>query len=299
MKRNSLTAIILTHNEEIHLERCLVSVRNVCDEIIVIDSYSTDSTEDIARRNEVTFLQNKWTNYATQFNWGIDNADIRTEWVLRIDADEYLTDELQVELSNKLDQIEQPVNGIVLPLKRVFLGRHIRRGTGQVKLLRIFRNGFGRSENRWMDEHIKLTEGQTIQFENSFADHNLNSINWWTQKHIGYAVREAVDLLDIELGLFPTTEHDAAIADQARKKRQLKLKYARKPLFLRSFVYFIYRYVLRFGFLEGKEGFLWHFLQGWWYRNLVDSNIYEIKKACGNDPEKIKQFIREKHGLQI
>ena len=150
-----------------------------------------------------------------------------------------------------------------------------------------------------MDEHIKLSEGESVQFKHAFADDNLNSINWWTQKHIGYAIREAVDLLDIELGLFENTEHEATISDQAKRKRHLKLKYAKKPLFLRTFIYFFYRYIIKLGFLEGKEGFLWHFLQGWWYRTLVDANIYEIKKACGNDIGKIKNYINDKHGLQL
>ena len=180
----------------------------------------------------------------------------------------------------------------------MFLGREIKRGTGNIKLLRLFRNGYGRSENRWMDEHIEIINGETIDFSGCFSDDNLNDISWWTQKHVGYSIREAIDLLDIELGLF-IEKSDSIISDQASKKRAMKYKYATKPLFLRSFLYFIYRYIFKLGFTEGKEGFLWHFLQGWWYRTLVDVKIYEIKKACGNDITSIKNYLNFKYKIKL
>jgi hypothetical protein len=80
-------------------------------------------------------------------------------------------------------------------------------------------------------------------------------------------------------------------------KREKKLKYAKSPLFLRSFLYFVYRYIFKGGFLKGKEVFVWDFFQGLWYRTLVDAKIFEIKKACGNDKAKILAFIKEKYGI--
>ena len=150
-----------------------------------------------------------------------------------------------------------------------------------------------------MDEHILLFEGKTIEFQNGFADHNLNTLHWWTTKHNGYSIREAIDLLDIEYGLISTNNGNSNISDQAAKKRKLKGMYASKPLFIRAFVYFFYRYIFRFGFMEGKEGFLWHFLQGWWYRTLVDAKIYEIKKESENDPKKIKEYIFKKYQIHL
>jgi hypothetical protein len=149
-----------------------------------------------------------------------------------------------------------------------------------------------------MDEHIVLLEGQTVEFENDFIDHNLNNLSWWSQKHIGYSIREAIDLLDIEFNIIGKKE-EGQLTPQALEKRNRKLKYAEQPLFLRAFFYFLYRYFFKLGFLEGKEGFLWHFLQGWWYRTLVDAKIYEIKKACGNDPEKIKEYLRITYNIQL
>lgn len=297
-----VSVIILTFNEEIHIKRCLDRISPYVKKVFIIDSFSTDKTLELAKEyKNVTILQNKWTNYATQFNWALENAQIETKWVLRLDADEYLTTELVEELKEKLPCLEQDVTGIVFPLRRVFLGRTIKRGMNQVKLLRLFQNGKAKSEVRQMDEHIQVVEGRTIEFKNEFADDNLNNLSWWTQKHIGYAIREAADLLDIEFGLTNTgsTDENKQISEQAHKKRKLKHKYAKKPLFWRSFAYFIYRYFFKFGFLEGKEGFLWHFLQGWWYRTLVDAKVFEIKKACGNDREKIIAHLKEHYNIML
>ena len=297
-----ISVIILTFNEEIHMKRCLDRISPHVKKVFIIDSFSTDRTLEIAKEyNNVAILKNKWTNYATQFNWALENVQIETKWVLRLDADEYLTTELVEELKEHLPNLEQDISGIVFPLRRVFLGRTIRRGMNQVKLLRLFQNGKAKSEVRQMDEHIQVVEGRTIEFKNEFADDNLNNLSWWTQKHIGYAIREAVDLLDIEFDLTNAgaTDENKQISEQAHKKRMLKHKYAMKPLFWRSFAYFIYRYFFKLGFLEGKEGFLWHFLQGWWYRTLVDAKVFEIKKACGNDREKIIAHLKEHYNIML
>lgn len=297
-----LSVIILTKDEELHIRRCLDRIAPIAKEVFIIDSYSTDRTLEIAKEYpNVQILQNKWVNYATQFNWALANAPIGTAWVLRLDADEYLTQELTEELIAELPMHGPDVTGVIFPLRRVFLGRVIRKGMPQVKLLRMFRFGKAKSEIRLMDEHIELTEGHAVEFKNEFADDNLNNLSWWTQKHVGYAIREAVDLLDIEFGLTGSGDGDADrnISQQALAKRKMKHKYARQPLFWRSFAYFVYRYFLKRGFLEGKEGFLWHFLQGWWYRTLVDAKVYEIKKACGNDPSKIARHLKEQYGIEV
>ncbi len=295
-----ISVIILTYNEEIHIKRCLDNISSHVKEVFIIDSFSTDRTLEVAKEYaNVTIFQNKWVNYATQFNWALSNAPIKTKWVLRLDADEYLTDELVTEIQEKLPTLDDEVTGIVLPLRRVWMGRIIRRGMSQVKLLRLFQCGKAKSEVRLMDEHIQLLEGRSVDFTNEFADDNLNNLSWWTQKHIGYAIREAVDLLDMEFDLTGSANEDnnKEISEQAKAKRMAKHKYARQPLFWRSFAYFCYRYFFRLGFLEGKEGFLWHFLQGWWYRTLVDAKIFEIKKACGSDKEKIKAYLKSEYGI--
>jgi len=297
---SDISVIILTYNEEIHIKRCIESVHSFAQNIFIVDCFSTDNTVEIATELGAKVFQNKWKHsYAKQFNWALENLPIKTSWVLRLDADEYITPELAIEINQKLSTLTNQVTGIVLPFRRVFLDKVIKRGTGGIKMLRIFRYQKATCEQRWMDEHIQLMEGQTVEFKHDFADHNLNNLSWWTQKHNGYAIREAIDLLDIELGLLGNKNETVQLSEQAKAKRNKKYKYAKQPLFWRSFVYFMYRYFFKLGFLEGKEGFLWHFLQGWWYRTLVDAKIWEIKKACGNDKEKIKQYIKQHYSIEI
>lgn len=306
-----ITAIILTFNEEIHIRRCLDRICPLVKEVFIIDSYSKDRTLDIVKEfqksqnaagdTKITVLQNKWVNYATQFNWALDNAHIKTAWTLRLDADEYLCEDLVEELNSKLDKEPEDVTGISFLLRRVWMGRIIRRGLPPIRQMRLFRTGKARSEVRQMDEHIELLEGHGVDYNGEWADDNLNDISWWTQKHVGYAIREATDLLDIEYNLTGASDEDRNrnITSDARAKRMRKHSYAKKPLFFRAFAYFCYRYFFRLGFLEGQEGFMWHFFQGLWYRMLVDAKVYEVKKACGTDKEAIVDYIREKFGIDL
>jgi glycosyltransferase involved in cell wall biosynthesis len=292
-----ISVIILTFNEELHIRRCIENIQSIAKEIFIVDSFSTDKTVEFAQSLGAKVYQNRWeNNHAKQFNWALDNLPIQTKWVLRLDADEYLTSELIEELKQKLPILQSDITGIIFPLQRVFLGRIIKKGTGRILLMRAFQYGKAKCEQRWMDEHLHLTEGKTVGFIHDFVDHNLNNLFWWTSKHNGYAIRESIDLLDIELNLLDKT-HENELTGQAAAKRNKKLSYAKKPLFFRSFAYFIYRYIFRLGFTEGKEGFLWHFLQGWWYRTLVDAKIFEIKKVCGNDKEKIIDYIKSQYNI--
>lgn len=294
------TIIILTFNEEIHISRCIESVKNISENIFVVDCYSTDRTVEISKNLGAKVFFHKWEkSYSKQFNWALENLPINTEWVLRLDADEYLLPELVEEIKLKLNNLPESVTGIEFKRRHIFFNKWIKRGTYPVKLLRLFKYKKAICEQRWMDEHIVLLEGEAIEFENDFVDHNLNNLSWWTNKHNGYAIREAIDLLDIELGLIEKKIGNAKLNSQAEDKRKKKIKYAKQPLFLRAFLYFIYRYILKLGFLDGKEGFLWHFLQGWWYRTLVDALIFEIKMKCGNDKEKIKSYILNKYGIDV
>ena len=147
-----------------------------------------------------------------------------------------------------------------------------------------------------MDEHIVLSEGKSKTYTGFFVDHNLYSISWWAKKHVGYSEREAIDLLNIEYAFAKSSGKDY-LAGQAGEKRKLKIKYAHKKLFWRAFVYFLYRYFYKKGFLDGKEGFLWCFMQGWWYRTLVDIQVYQIKSECQNDKERIRHYLEEKFNI--
>ena len=310
-----VTAVILTYNEEIHIRRCLERISPVVKQVFLIDCYSTDRTVEIAGEyGNVSVLRHEWpqTKYAGQFNWALENAPIKTEWVLRLDADEYLSGKLVEELKEKLPKVSGAVNGIVLKRRHIFMGKWMKGGIYPVKLLRIFRNKKAICEQRLMDEHIQLLEGESMELEHDFCDENLNDLSWFCHKHVNYATREAVDMLDIELNLTGAAAMDEnrKISSQAEAKRMKKHIYAQKPLFWRSFAYFVYRYFVRGAWREGKEGFLFSFLQGWWYRTLVDAKVYEIKKACGllgvrgsdiseRQLDELREYINKHYNMNI
>ncbi|MGQ9848369.1 MAG: glycosyltransferase family 2 protein, partial [Bacteroidales bacterium] len=230
-----ISVIILTFNEEIHIKRCIENVKSISKDIFVVDCFSTDKTIEIAKSLGAKIVQHKWENsHAKQFNWALDNLPICTNWVLRLDADEYLLPELINEIKEKLPSLNNDITGIVFKRRHIFFNKWIKRGTYPVKLLRLFKYKKAICEERWMDEHIVITEGKTIEFNNDFVDHNLNNLTWWIQKHNLYAIREAIDLLNIEFHFY---KQNIALNKQALKKRKLKESYSKKPLFLRSFMY--------------------------------------------------------------
>lgn len=295
-----ISVIILTYNEELHIERCILNARQFSKEIFIVDSFSNDRTVEIAKSLGAQVFQNKWeNNYARQFNWGLENLPINSKWIFRLDADEYLSPNLIEEMNNKLHSIDESISGIVFERKMIFMDRILTKGMVKMNMLRLFKKDHGRCEDRWMDEHIVLNQGKTLSLKNYFLDHNLNTLGWWTAKHNNYSIREAIDLLDLELGICGEKLNQSSLSGDAANKRSKKYKYAKSPLFWRSFAYFVYRYFFKFGFIQGKVGFLWHFLQGFWYRTLVDAKIYEIKKHCGNDTSQIKAYIKKNYNIEL
>ena len=295
MNMPSIAAIILTKNEEKHIARCIRSLKDVCDEIWVIDSFSTDRTCEIAGALGAQVRQHPWKNYATQFNYAVYQCPIQAEWLWRIDADEFLEGDLGKAMKEALAHCGQNINGVYVRKRIDFMGRPLLHGGWYPSYhLKVFRNGHGECENRWMDEHIHLLDGEAIFVDTgNQVDANLNDLTWWTEKHNGYAVREMVDMLLMEYGLDDQVKEviPKFWGTEEQRKRWLKLKYVKLPLFVRPFLNFFYRYVLKAGFLDGKEGFIWHILQGFWYRMLVDAKIYELKKRFHFDPELIKKYL--------
>lgn len=288
-----ISAFIITYNEEIHIERAIKNAQKYAKDVYVLDSYSTDKTVEIAKSLGANVYQHKFRYHADQLNWGLKNIPFKTEWIWRQDADEYLTDELIEEIDQTLPHTTNNITAFTAPCLRKFLGKHIKHGILPLILLRLFKRGYAQWEDKKMDEHIYITKGEIGSFKNAFFDDNLNNLSWWTEKHNRYASKEAIDLLMTEYGLYKDTvvnsgEHSAAI-------RRKKLKYIKMPLFWRAFAFFVLRYIFRLGFLDGKEGFLWHFLQGFWYRTLADAKVFEIKKEHGFDSSKIKTFLKENY----
>jgi glycosyltransferase involved in cell wall biosynthesis len=274
-----LSIIILTQNEAANLPTCLASLQPLNAETFIVDSGSLDQTIDIAKQAGCQVFTHPWENYAKQLNWALQNLPISTPWIMRLDADERLTPDLVEELQKLLPQTPEDIAGYQVKRRVYFMGRWIRHGGYYPTwLLRVWRTSLGICEERWMDEHIILSQGKIANLKNDIIDENQKGLSFWTDKHNRYADREVKDLLDMTL-----SEQDELLRgeqfSQASQRRWVKENlYRRSPLFLRAFLYFLMRYIIGLGFLDGIEGLIFHFLQGCWYRFLVDAKIYELTR---------------------
>lgn len=300
----NLAVIILTFNEEIHIGRLLRTLENMNVRVFVIDSYSSDSTLDICSYfNFVEVLQNKFINQSQQFQWAMDNCDIEENWVLRLDADELIEEDLIDNIRLFLNNDGYGHNGAVLERKHIFMGKWVKHGGRYpVHIMRLFRKGTAHVEQRWMDEHIVLDSGTSVVLKGGFSDDNLNSISWFIDKHNKYATREMVDIKLKQLD--PSS--DSKISDSTGVpillKRFLKQNlYMKLPYFVRPILYFLYRFFIQLGFLDGARGFAYHFMQGLWYRALVDLKCLEVDLAwrqCSSVEEKY-QILEELTGYNL
>lgn len=293
---NNLAVVILTYNEEMHIERAIKSVQSIASEIFVIDSGSKDATVKIAQKNGATVLYHPFINQAKQFNWALDNAPITASWIMRLDADEIIESDLALEIQQKIPQLDANIVGINLKRKHIFMDRWVRfGGRYPLILMRIWRTGYGRVEDRWMDEHVVISSGETTTFDGGFADHNLNDLTFFTDKHNKYATREAIEVLNHKYQLFNQDKslNSDSTSFQASFKRNIKEKiYNKLPFTLSALAYFIWRYIFQLGFLDGRSGLTYHFLQGYWYRFLVGAKIMELEKAIEGMTDK-REIIKK------
>jgi len=291
-----LTVIILTYNEAVHIRRCLESALSVASEVIVVDSSSNDGTQKIARQAGVRVLHHEWVNYAYQLNWAIENGGISTEWVMRLDADEYLDERLAQDIRRNIAMAPDDVTGFEVKRQVIFQDKRIRFGGGVSpgRVLRLWRRGKACCEQRWMDEHMILLEGYSRLLGGVLYDHSLKTLTWWIEKHNRYANREAVDLLNKKYRFLPDERVPEGLTRTAKIKRLIKNGiYRRTPRGLRAVLYFIYRVVFRLGILDGSRGMSFHFLQGLWYRLTVDMKVTETERYMRIQKVDVTTAIRE------
>lgn len=273
-----LTAIILTKNEEKNIEYCIQSIKKIASRIVVVDSYSQDKTVEIARANGAEVLQHPFENHGKQFLFGLKESKIKTKWVLRIDADERLTKDSSEELE-VLCKIHQDtdINGFILRFEVEFMGKKLRHGgIYPFRKLLVFKNGLGTIEDRHMDEHIVLLEGRAIEVKHDSIHRDYKDLTYWIQKHNWYSNKEVLDYVE-EKKQAVSSKH---LDQTASWKRFLKHTiYYKLPMGFRAYLYYLYRYYFKLGFLDGKEGKIFAFLQAYWYRYLVDAKIYEWEKS--------------------
>ena len=277
MQRPRIDLVVLTFNEEKNISQCLDSVQGLVDSVYIVDSGSTDDTKKIAESYGAYVYQNPFENQAVQFNWAMDNLPLEGDWVLWLDADEYLLPELKSEIDSKLPKLSKDICGILLKRRLYFMDRWIRHGGFYPTIvMRLFRTGTARKENIEMDEHLYLMRGSSIQFLNDFADYNHKGLLDWSIKHVKYSARCARTYLKYEEENSHGEIESNYFGSAPERKRWLKSKlYLKFPLIIRAFLLFIYRYIIKLGILDGIPGLIYNYLHSMWYMFLVDCVIIE------------------------
>lgn len=279
------TAIIMTKNEEKNIVDCLKSMRGFAKRCVVIDCGSTDKTVDLAKQYGADVYFHEFEYYARQFNWGIKNCDIDTEWIIRIDADERFPDELNKEIEKILaDNKDKPMNGITIEADLYFLGRVMKHGIRNKRKMMMFKKAYGQIEDRRRDAHSVISEGYSESTKHRFIHYDFKNIDNYIKKYNWYATREMQDYIGFVHGESTDINTDAAILAQRKKKFGL---YYKAPMFFRCWAWFVFNYIFRGGFLDGKEGLVFCFLECYWYRFVVDSKIYEYEHS-GGEMEELK-----------
>ena len=278
-----LSVIILAHNEEHNLPACLASLGGLDAEVFVVDSGSSDRTLEIARDAGCQLVAHPFENYARQRNWAFDHLPIRTPWTLCLDADERLTPELAAEIGALVTQPEVPHDGYMLRKRTLFLGRWIRHG-GQYPAwhLRLFRSGRGRCEDRLYDQHF-IVRGSVGRLHNDYIDVITSDLGTFIARHNRWAELEAQQILAARGAAIPQPGIVAArlTGTAIERRRFLRIRvYQRFPLFLRPFLFWIYGYIFRLGFLDGIEGLIFHTLQRFWFRFLIDAKLWELTRKA-------------------
>ncbi len=267
--------ILLSFNSEDTLGATIKSALEVSDVIYVVDSYSQDGTVALAISLGATVVQHPFEHYGAQRNWAIDNLPILQPWQLHLDADECMDNELVAAIKALPDETRH--SGYFVARYFRFLGRVFRHGgMSPTWHLRLFRTGIGRCEDRKYDQHFLITSGTTGSLPGAMVDDIRMSLTEWTTRHNRWADGEVAE---IDSQITAGRLHPDPRGNPAERKRFLRQRYNRLPLFIRPFALFIYRYFFRLGLLDGTEGLIFWVLQTFWFRFLVDAKLWEKRRA--------------------
>jgi glycosyltransferase involved in cell wall biosynthesis len=278
MTKAPVSVLILTFNEENNIRDCIESILDFTDDIYVVDSGSTDQTLTILSDYPVKILHNSFQNYSQQRNWAINTISFKTDWILNLDADHRATDEFKSEVKkNFVKGIPTNINGLLASRKTIFMGKWIKYG-GHYPTYHamMFRLGKGRCENKLYDQHF-LVEGDTLKIKGDIIDMITESLSTFTLRHDKWSNLEAIQQFEDRIHEKYVVKADI-LGNPIQKRRFYKGLYEKFPLFVRPFIYFFIRYFLKLGFLDGKRGLIFHFLQCFWFRFLIDAKIYELRK---------------------
>jgi glycosyltransferase involved in cell wall biosynthesis len=277
-----LSVIIAARNEARNLPRCLESLRGV-SEVFVIDSQSTDGTVEIARGYGARVVQFYYHGgWPKKRQWAIDTLPLTQDWILLLDADEALTPPLRQEIAHVIQDPGR--DGYYIALQIYFLGRLLKHSGASFWKLALFRRGKGHYECRLTEqnpsmadmevhEHV-VVEGRAAKLSNPLVHHNVESLSRYIQKHDEYSNWEAGVWLQGEKS--STELPPSLFGTQAQRRRWLKrrfLGFPGSPVF-----FFLYKYVLGLGFLDGIPGLIYCAFQGVQFFH-IKAKIYELKSA--------------------
>jgi glycosyltransferase involved in cell wall biosynthesis len=274
--------IILTYNEQIHLPRLLSSITGLNAAIFILDSGSTDGTTAIAEKAGATIAQHPFINHPQQWDYALKIFNVKTPWVICLDADQVITPQLHLLLSNFTDESYQHVDGIYFNRKNFFKGKWIKHGGYYpFYLLKMIRYGVGYSDLNENMDHRFIVPGKTAVWKNGhIIEENLkeNNIRFWIDKHNKYSDQLAIEETERILKIRQQTISPNFWGSPDERTAFLKQLWWRLPRYLRPTLYFTYRIIFKLGILDGRTGIIFHFMQGFWFRLVVDIKIDEIIK---------------------
>lgn len=272
-----LTVIVPTLDEERALPDCLESVRGWAEQVIVFDSYSTDDTPAIAERAGVPVVRRVFDDFATHKNWALDNLPIRHRWVLFVDADERLTPELRAEIGRVLAADGRGYAGYYVGRRNHFMGRWIRHGGWYPNWnLRLFRRDRGRYERRVVHEHV-LLDGPAGFLKADLLHEDVKGLERYVGRHNVYSSLEAIELDRLLRG-----DTDGRLAGRWLRRGPAQRRWLKEAAYrflpARPLAKFLWMYVFRLGFLDGRVGFRYCVLQ-MFYEYQVSLKLLELRTA--------------------
>ncbi len=271
----NLSVIILTYNEELNLPKCLNSLKGLDADYFVVDSFSSDNTIKIAETFGAKVYANTFETHVKQWQFALQSIPLQTKWVLGIDADQELMPELVYEINTLLAKNDSELaDGYYIKRRNYFLGKWIKFGGYYPRyLLKLFRaDKVYMDEGELMDHHFYIN-GRTTKLQYDIIENNLKEdLRFWSDKHIRYAKLQAYEEFNKT-----AVSKGKLLGNSDQRRLFMKNIWNRMPLFIRPCLYFVYRYIILLGILDGKKGLIFHYLQAFWYRFLIDSFIVEMK----------------------
>jgi glycosyltransferase involved in cell wall biosynthesis len=272
--KGSVTVIVIAQNEQANIQFCVRSVKGWASEIYVVDSFSTDDTGKIAEEEGAIVAFHEFYDWASQRNWALDNLPLKTDWILFIDADEQATDMFKQEVDSSLAAAPLDVAAFSIHLDTIFLGRSLRHAFESPAYIRLVRRGKARWHGVGAREYCEA-DGHVLDISHRVWHEDHKGLSIWIEKQNRNATREACVLVD-----HSTQENqDQYTRKTSERKWRAWIReriWNKMPLFIRPLFYFVYRYILRGGFLDGYAGLAYTFLQGFWLTFLIDAKYYEI-----------------------